>query len=133
MNDCVLNHIVENTETTDKEKISLLWEYAKHLSKIYDDVCESSKQLSFFNSVIAWRQQDGYKFKIDQLGDEFKETFWKPDGDGVEAHSEKGKDLVETVELLGVRIGALKTLAIIRNGYEANGLTEQTTKSAEVG
>ena len=113
--------IVESN-LTDTDKIARLWEVCNHLYKLADEQSDSHRDFLYLKSLMRRMKSRGLYLKVDQVGDDFKATFWQPDGDCVKAFSHTDKDLVEAIERAGTKAGSQEVIAMIRAGYQANGL-----------
>ena len=122
MDDQHLQIIEANIEP--QAKISQLFMLCEHLFRVLDETEESQSDLRFLESVCKQMKELGYKLKVDEFTDEFKATFWRGKGDGVETYSHTAPTLIEAIELAGNKPNAEEIIAKIRKWQEE---MEQTT------
>lgn len=108
------------------EKLSKLYLICEHLHKVLDEYTDSNRDFTFVKGLIGRRQAEGFYLKLDQMGDEYKATFWKPDGDGVKTFSHTDKDFVRAIEQAGTKPESLKIQEMIRK-YNVPTLESKST------
>lgn len=107
--------VVNNPELSLEEKLTELFMICEHLDNLLEQFIGNGNRLHFLNSLIERRKPEGYKLKVDQMGDEYKATFWRSKGDNVETLTAKDKDLFEAICLAGNKPEADEIKAMIRS------------------
>lgn len=111
---------IVNSDISDEQKIVQLYNICSHLYGVLDEVQESQKDLTFLQSVCRRQNKKGFYLKVDQSSDDYKATFWRGKGDGVETYSATSKDFVDAVEKAGIQENCQEVLSMIRAKYQEN-------------
>lgn len=107
--------IIES-DLTDEQKIAQLFEVCGHLYTTLEKVQQSQRDLLYLESMCNSRMFEGFYLKVDQVGEDYKATFWRGQGDGVETYTKTSKSLIEAIEGAGMELTLKDALTRIKEG-----------------
>ncbi len=85
----------------------------------------------YLESICNSRMFEGFYLKVDQVGEDYKATFWRGQGDGVETYSETSKNLVEAIERAGMKLTLQDALTTIKQRIRVR-RSELTKQCADI-